>query len=282
MSFDNLCKLLSEKYPDCFLNWLLGETPASVTVLKTELSIEPIRADSVTLLQTDQRIVHLEFQTRIESNPPLPLRMLDYWVRLHRLYRLPVTQIVVLLLPPSDPSDIETTFSVESTRHEYQVLRLWEQDPEVFLNDPALLPFASLAAASDPVLLLQQVAQQVSRIESTQQRQEVCGYAELLAGLKFNKQLIRQVFAEGFMRESVIYQEIFQEGVQEGVQKGRQEGRQEGELALVLLLLEQRVGQLPDELRDRLSTLDLPQLEILAVALLNFSQVSDLVNWLEQ
>jgi predicted transposase YdaD len=161
-------------------------------------------------------------------------------------------------------------------------LRLWEQDPEVFLNDPALLPFASLAAASDPVLLLQQVAQQVSRIESTQQRQEVCGYAELLAGLKFNKQLIRQVFAEGFMRESVIYQEIFQEGVQEGVQKGRQEGRQEGELALVLLLLEQRVGQLPDELRDRLSTLDLPQLEILAVALLNFSQVSDLVNWLEQ
>lgn len=132
MSFDNLCKLLSEKYPDRFLNWLLGETPASVTVLKTELSIEPIRADSVTLLQTDQRMVHLEFQIRIESNPPLPLRMLDYWVRLHRLYRLPVTQIVVLLLPPSDPADIETTFSVESTRHEYQVLRLWEQDPEVF------------------------------------------------------------------------------------------------------------------------------------------------------
>lgn len=72
MSFDNLCKLLSEKYPDRFVNWLLGETPQTVTVLKTELSIEPIRADSVTFLQTDQRIVHLEFQTRIESNPPCP------------------------------------------------------------------------------------------------------------------------------------------------------------------------------------------------------------------
>ncbi len=201
------------------MNWLLGETPTSITVLKTELSIELIRADSVTLLQTDQRIVHLEFQTRIESNPPLLLRMLDYWVRLHRLYRLPITQIVVFLLPPSDLAEIETTFSVESTRHEYQVLKLWEQDPTVFLNDVALLPFASMAATSDPVLLLQQVARAVSEIESTQQRQEVSGYAQLLVGLKFDSQLIRQMFVEGVMRESVIYQEIFQEGKQEGRRK---------------------------------------------------------------
>jgi predicted transposase YdaD len=205
---------------------------------------------------------------------------------LHRLYRLPITQIVVLLLPPSDLAEIETTFSVESTRHEYQVLRLWEQDPTVFLNDIALLPFASLAATSDPVLLLQQVAQAVSEIESTQQRQEVSGYAQLLAGLKFDRQLIRQMFVEGVMRESVIYQEIFQEGKQEGQQEDRQEGRQEGRqeegLALVLLLLERRIGRLPDELRDRVSLLALPQLEALAVALLNFSQVSELAEWLEQ
>ncbi len=175
---------------------------------------------------------------------------------------------------------------MESTRHEYQVLRLWEQDPTVFLNDVALLPFASLAATSAPVLLLQQVAQAVSEIESTQQRQEVSGYAQLLAGLKFDRQLIRQMFVEGVMRESVIYQEIFQEGKQEGQQEDRQEGRQEGRqeegLALVLLLLERRIGRLPDELRDRVSLLALPQLEALAVALLNFSQVSELAEWLEQ
>jgi Uncharacterized conserved protein len=140
------------------------------------------------------------------------------------------------------------------------------------------------------VLLLQQVAQAVSEIESTQQRQEVSGYAQLLAGLKFDRQLIRQMFVEGVMRESVIYQEIFQEGKQEGQQEdrqegqqeGRQEGRQEEGLALVLLLLERRIGRLPDELRDRVSLLALPQLEALAVALLNFSQVSELAEWLEQ
>jgi predicted transposase YdaD len=90
MAFDNLCKLLSEKHPVAFGSRFASsfcrldfrEVPRSVKVLKTELSIEPIRADSVTLLQTQERILHLEFQVKLESEPPLPLRMLDYWVRL--------------------------------------------------------------------------------------------------------------------------------------------------------------------------------------------------------
>ncbi|MDJ0798608.1 MAG: hypothetical protein QNJ51_17610 [Calothrix sp. MO_167.B12] len=51
MSFDNLCKLLSEKYPANFAHWILGTPQTTVKVLKTELSIEPIRADYLTFLQ---------------------------------------------------------------------------------------------------------------------------------------------------------------------------------------------------------------------------------------
>ncbi len=40
MLFDNLCKLLSEKYPDNFANWVLGTPQTTAKVLKTELSIE--------------------------------------------------------------------------------------------------------------------------------------------------------------------------------------------------------------------------------------------------
>lgn len=65
MSFDNLCKLLAEKHPDRFAAWLLGEpSTTTIEVLKTELSIEPIRADSVTLLRTRGQILHLEFVRR--------------------------------------------------------------------------------------------------------------------------------------------------------------------------------------------------------------------------
>lgn len=293
MAFDNLCKLLSEKYPDRFAAWILGQTPTTVQVLKTELSIEPIRADSVTFLQTRDRILHLEFQVKLESDPPLPLRMLDYWVRLHRLYRLPITQVVVLLLPPSEGTIIETAFVLEATQHRYQVVRMWEQNPEIFLNDAALLPLAPLAAAPVPEQLLNQFAQQVSRIESVQQRREASSYAQILAGLKFNKALIRQVFQEGMMRESVIYQEILEEGLREGRQQGWQQGEQQGreeglrrgrhEAAVMLVLrqLTRRFGLLDETMRSSLTALPLNQLEDLSEALLDFAELSDLEQWLQ-
>jgi predicted transposase/invertase (TIGR01784 family) len=270
MPFDNGCKLLSEKYPERFASWVLGEPQTEVEILKTELSIEPIRADSVTFLQLQGQILHLEFQVRLESNPPLSLRMLDYWVRLYRLYRVPVIQVVVLLLPPTAGTVVETAFVVESTRHEYQVIQLWQEDPEAFLNDPALLPLAPLTATTKAEALLQRVAEQVSQLEESQ-RQEVSGYTQILAGLKFEKDVIRQVFREGMMRESVIYQDI--------LEKGRQEGRQEGERSLILRLLNRRVGEVAEELRSRLTTLSLEQLETLGEALLDFQTITDLEAW---
>jgi predicted transposase YdaD len=279
MSFDNLCKLLAEKHPDRFAAWLLGEPSTTpIEVLKTELSIEPIRADSVTLLQTRGRILHLEFQTNWQSDPPMPLRLLDYWVRLHRLYRLPVTQVVVVLLPPSEGTTIETVFEFELTRHEYQVVKLWELDPERFLQDAALLPFASLTRTQDSNQLLDRIVQQVAQIPELTERQEMSSYVQLMAGLKYDKEEIRRVFREGMMRESIIYQEI----LHEGEEKGRAEGRQLERRSLISLQLEQRVGSLSDGQRDRISTLNLDQLTALAIALLNFSTPDDLDDWLTQ
>ncbi|QLE55283.1 DUF4351 domain-containing protein [Nostoc sp. TCL26-01] len=275
MSFDNLCKLLSEKHPETFASWVLGTPQTVVKVLKTELSIEPIRADYVTFLQLEGRILHLEFQTQLESTPPLPLRMLDYWVRLYRLYRLPITQVVVLLLPPAPGTIIETAFTVENTRHEYRVIRMWEENPEMFLNEPALLPLAPLTATTQPQQLLQQVVQQVNQVEP-RQRPEILAYTQILAGLKYRKDLIRQLFREGMMRESVIYQEILSEGEQIGQQRGEQRER-----SLILRLIKRRMGELPQDISDRLNTLSLEQLENLGEALLDFTSLADLVLWLD-
>ncbi|PMB22382.1 hypothetical protein CEN47_19975, partial [Fischerella thermalis CCMEE 5319] len=102
---------------------------------------------------------------------------------------------------------------------------------------------------------------------------EVAARTQLLAGLKFEKGLIRRLFRGEAMRESVIYQEILEEG--------RQEGRQEGELALLLKLLTRRVGTLPPELQMQIQALPLTQIEELGEALLDFSELADLVAWLQ-
>jgi predicted transposase/invertase (TIGR01784 family) len=277
MSFDNCCKLLAEKYPEQFATWLLVEPTSTVEVLKTELPIEPIRADSVILLQMQRQILHIEFQVKLESEPPLPLRFLDYWVRLYWLYRVPIVQVMVLLRPPATGTEIESAFVLGTTRHEYKVVKLWEQDLAIFLNNPALLPLASLAATASSEELLERTAAEVSKIESESLRREISGYAQLMAGLRFDKKLIYQVFREDMMRESVIYQDI----LQQGEQKGRQEGRQEGELALILRQLTRRVGAVSPKAEAQIRTLSLAPLDALGEALLDFSQPSDLDDWLQ-
>jgi predicted transposase/invertase (TIGR01784 family) len=274
MSYDNLTKILAEKYPEHFATWLLGAPQTNVEILKTELSIEPIRADSLTFLKTHSRILHLEFQTRWISEPPINFRMLDYWVRLYRLYRIPITQVVILLLPPGEDTEIETTFEFEQTRHQYRVVKIWEEDPSLFLADPALLPFAPLTAQATEELLIQ-VAQEVGKMESEAQRKEVASYVQIMAGLRFDKTLVKRLFREDIMKESVIYQEIFETGEQQGEQRALQR-----EKALILRQVARQVGEVPQDIRSSVELLSIDRLEALGEALLDFDSLQDLQNWL--
>jgi predicted transposase YdaD len=57
MTYDNTLKYLVEQYPEQFLRWLLVSEPTDIQILKTELSLEPIRADAVIFLRIDNRIL---------------------------------------------------------------------------------------------------------------------------------------------------------------------------------------------------------------------------------
>jgi predicted transposase YdaD len=45
---DNICKFLAESFSSDFASWLLGEAIALTKLEPSELSTEPMRADSVT------------------------------------------------------------------------------------------------------------------------------------------------------------------------------------------------------------------------------------------
>jgi predicted transposase YdaD len=274
MSFDNVCKLLAEKYPFDFAKWLLPQAPKTIKVLKTELSIEPIRADFVTFLQTENRILHIEFQTNPQSKPPIPFRELDYSVRLIRTYQVPVTQVVIFLQETNDPIVFTEAYINETTRHRYRVIRMWEQDSALFLNNLALLPLAPLTQTNSPQGLLSQIANNVAKIADRETKQDIAAYTEILAGLRFEKDFIRQLLSEDIMQESVIYQDI--------LQKGERIGEQRGEVKFCLRLLNQRFGEIDSLIVERVKGLPVEQLENLGAALFNISEVADLVTWLNQ
>ena len=274
MSFDNVCKLLAEKYPFDFAKWLLPQAPKTIKVLKTELSIEPIRADFVTFLQTENRILHIEFQTNPQSKPPIPFRELDYSVRLIRTYQVPVTQVVIFLQETDDPIVFTEEYVNETTRHRYRVIRMWEEEPELFLNNLPLLPLAPLTRTNSPQGLLSQIANNVAKIADRETKQDIAAYTEILAGLRFEKDFIRQLLSEDIMQESVIYQDI--------LQKGEGKGEQKEAVKFCLMLLNQRFGQLDSEILERVKVLSVEHLENLGAALFNISEIADLVTWLNQ
>ena len=109
--FDSTCKFLAESFSSDFAAWLLGEATPLTQLSPSELSLEPIRADALILLASDDSILHLEFQT--EPAARMPYRMADYRLRVHR--RFPhkrMKQVVIYLTPSQSERVYQTTFEI--------------------------------------------------------------------------------------------------------------------------------------------------------------------------
>jgi predicted transposase/invertase (TIGR01784 family) len=164
---DNICKFLAENFPTDFASWLLGEAIAFTKLEPSELSVEPIRADSVIFLKSFKIILHIEFQT--DPNKNIPFRMTDYLLRLHRQFpNMEIYQVVIYLTPSASPLVYETKFNLGGLSHQFNVIRLWEQPTEIFQQYQGLLPFATLSQTNNPEETLRQVAKQIEQITDKQ------------------------------------------------------------------------------------------------------------------
>jgi predicted transposase/invertase (TIGR01784 family) len=224
--FDNVCKFLAESFSSDFATWLLGE-PITLTELSpSELSLEPIRADTLILLQSDEIILHLEFQTTPKAD--IPFRMNDYRLRAYRKFPYKQMRQVVIYLKPTDSELVyQTEFVLENSLHRFEVIRLWEQPTEVFFNSPGLLPFAALSQTNNQTRTLEEVAQVIEAINDTRIRSNVAASTAVLAGLLLNKDVIKRILRSDIMRESVIYQDILQQGLAQGLEQGIEQKAQE-------------------------------------------------------
>jgi predicted transposase/invertase (TIGR01784 family) len=273
--YDNICKFLAENYSRDFAQWLLGD-PLSLTQLSpSELSLETIRTDALILLESEQII--LKFQT--EPDPEMFFRMLDYRTRVYRRFpQKTMRQVVIYLKETSSPLVQENAFILPNTRHEYEVLCLWEIPAEEMLGYSGLLPLANLGKTPNRPEILRQVAAKIDNIEGRTEKSNLTAATAILAGLVLSKEIIRSLLREEIMRESVIYQDIRESGKAQG----RQEGRREEAVSLILRLLNRRLGEISPTLSQQIRELSLEQLEALGEALLDFTSLTDLTAWLSE
>ena len=87
------------------------------------------------------------------------------------------------------------------------------------------------------------------------------------------------------LQQTRVYQEAKAEGETigevRGEARGLQRGRTEEGQALVLRLLTRKLGQIAPDVRSRVNSLTIDRIESLGEALLDFTQMGDLLTWLD-
>jgi len=235
-------------------------------------------------------LLHVEVQAKPEAN--FAERMFVYALRIFDRFRQPAVSLAVLCDGNATWRPHRYEFSCPGTHLSFQfdTVKLLDYQAQWQGLEANRNPFAT-------VVMAHLKAQETKR--NANQRKE------------WKLSLIRRLYESGYSRRDVLHLfkfidwvMILPEGLKQafwlelkayeeerkvpyitsveeiGFERGVQQGRQEERRSLVLLLLEQRVGQLPDDWRDRLSQLSLTQLEALAIALLHFSTLADLEAWL--
>ncbi len=195
--------------------------------------------------------------------------MADYRLRVYRKYpNKDMRQIVIYLKETTSDLVQENSFTISGMRHEFKVIRLWEQDYSDLLQFPGLLPLAVLGRSDNRTQTLREISSVISTIEDRRHQSNIAAATSILAGLVLEKDVVRGILREEIVRESVIYQDIKAEGIREG------------EVSLVLRQLKRRIGEVTPEDESRITGLSVEQLEALGEALLDFSSSDDLTAWL--
>ncbi|OCR00127.1 flagellar assembly protein H [Oscillatoriales cyanobacterium USR001] len=243
-------------------------------------------------------LIHIESQAQYQAN--FSQRMFLYFSRLSEKYGLPVYPIAVFSFnsPRSQqPKIYQVSFPNKVVlQFDYDVIQLNRLNWRDFLHQQN--PVASALMAKMNIRNQERVRVKLECLR-------------LLATLRLNPAKMKLIsgFIDTYLRlnseeESQLELEIariepsqqkvvmeivtswmekgIEQGLQQGLQTGLQQGKQEEAVALILRQLPRRIGVVTPELQGNIRSLSVSQLEELAEALLDFSNETDLIAWLQQ
>jgi predicted transposase YdaD len=196
-----------------------------------ELTSLSRRVDTVVRLRRGRQsyVRHLEFEMRYKKG--LELRCFAYATRLAIHFRLPVLTTVVLV-KKSGPRELAYREVLDGrVVHErrFDVVRLWEMDPERMLR---LGPGAAAligAAEKTTLRLLKRAARKIQRETKGVVRGDLLFILQTFSGRGYTEKLKGEIPKEMVMASS-LWAEAVREGRKEGRKRGRQQGREEGRL----------------------------------------------------
>ncbi|HLO87694.1 MAG TPA: DUF4351 domain-containing protein [Nostocaceae cyanobacterium] len=230
-------------------------------------------------------IIHTEHQSY--SQPDFNRRMFTYFARLHEKYALPIYPIVIYSHDtPQTPEP--NTYSVEFPgwnvlEFNYRVIQLNNLHWQDFVNqqNPVASALISKMRKSQPERPLVKLAalQLLASLElNPAQVQLISGFIDTY--LKLNPEE-KAAFAEQLARIEPKQEDKVMQIVTSWMEEGIEIGEKRGELKIVMRQLNRHFGEeFTPELQECIQGLDVEQLEALSDALLDFSSIANLEDWL--
>ena len=269
------------------VEWLVKARPLEVKTLEpVQTTTVERRGDKLWEARFEDQpglILHVEWQLKSDQEM-MPVRMLQFAALVLELLKLEENKgkrflgVVVYLDRETfrgDPGGLlEELYPGKVLSYAYEVLKLWELDPEPVLESqsPGLWPFAPLMRG-DPFDLLKRSKQKIvglpDKIMGLERKQQLL---TILGGLAYR--VIKDWrFLQGMLAEianmsdnpfidalvEIQLQRSEEKARREGVQEGRQEGREEGAKAAratLLRILRRRFGEAGASLSSRLDSVD--------------------------
>jgi hypothetical protein len=232
-------------------------------------------------------LIHVEIQGQKEDN--FSQRMFTYNFRIFDRFEKPAISLAILCDSNREwrPSNYSYTYPQTRLNFEFGTVKLLDYEDRWEELENSNNPFATVVMAH--------LKTQQTRSSPTERKIWKFRLIRRLYDLGLQEQDIRNLyrFIDWVMilpkpLENQFWEEFKQfeqertmRYVTTGERIGYERGVQEGELAVIFKLLKKRVGELSPEVQERIQSLSVNQLENLAEVLLDFTSMSDLLNWLE-
>lgn len=236
-------------------------------------------------------LIHAEVQAQEEF--VFPKRMYTYNYRIFDLYDQPVASLAILGDDNENwrPSKFSRNLFGCSVYFRFPVVKLLDYSQKLPQLEKSRNPFAT-------VVMAHLIAKQTTN-NRTERKQQKLALVKRLYQLKLKREDIVSLFEfidwmltlppnldKEFWQEYSSFEESkrmkYVTSVERiGIEKGIEQGKQQEALFLIRRLLNRRLGNIDNTLIKRVDELPLPDLETLGEDLLDFTSVTDLINWLQ-
>jgi len=281
---DRVVKMLASKYPSAFMQILFGqESKVNLKGIEdTAINIPERRSDKVYRVYEHNRQAIINFEFMIE---PDLRRLKEFHCKSGMLTASFDCQVITVIIyldrgryrtfPDSYISEIAGI----RNRNQFEIRLLWDFKEQIESGElKELIPLLVLCEEKPDISVLEKEKELIDRIPDQKERSDMLAMAMMVAFRKYREEIVRAFFREEIelMKES----DFIQEFINEGRKEGWKEGRIDGELTLTKRLIEKKFSRMPEDITEDIELLNYEQLEELAAALMDMTQITELRNWL--